>query len=787
MFTFHSHGQGNYDKVYFTPANYIEREIIGDTMRFDKAGKPIIKKGLASDTAILFQSIDRLKREERILSRQSTTRDSLLLTINYRIAYASNIARNIDSSRASEEQIRYYENRALALARKMHAPGNITTKLYQRVIARTNRNDEKIRLLKQWKSDYTRWLHKDSLNAQSNNPGMMLAAVYRQAGATNDMIREYQLILSSNSTKNDKMLALEGLISHYSGLEQPETYVPLSYEYIKLQSTPVENLSEAIGLSGVYSRLTQHYIEQNKLDSASLMIDKIMPSVHCPKCSEPPLYPNLVSFYKAWLAALQGDNELAKAYFAKTNLNSISAILTLKMVSTYTAAVEDKQTAFIYLTTFAPKVDQQYKRTMRGIRGSSEAFMELATAYQSSLLEEKAAAEKRIMQQEFQTVQNENALKLENAQIANKLLETEASNAEKQKTAEIKLLESKARTAALEKEYKINLLNKSVESGRNLRNAMIIGLSILSAFMIWIIYQYQYRRKLSQMLQMQNQEITGQHKRLEQTLVNLKATQAQLIQSEKMASLGELTAGIAHEIQNPLNFVNNFSEINTELSAEILEAAEKGDLEEVKVIAAVIRNNQEKIAEHGKRADSIVKSMLQHSRSSAGAKEPTDISALADEYLRLSYHGMRAKDKSFNATLKTEFDPHLPLLPVVSQDISRVLLNLFNNAFYAVHEKSKTAGREYEPTVTVRTKLSPAGNGNPSSAIISVSDNGPGISDSIKEKIFQPFFTTKPTGQGTGLGLSLSYDIITKAHGGNIHVSTQEGNGSTFMIQLPTN
>jgi signal transduction histidine kinase len=251
-----------------------------------------------------------------------------------------------------------------------------------------------------------------------------------------------------------------------------------------------------------------------------------------------------------------------------------------------------------------------------------------------------------------------------------------------------------------------------------------------------------------------------------------------------MASLGELTAGIAHEIQNPLNFVNNFSELNTELSAEILEAAEKGDLEEVKAIAAVIRNNQEKIAEHGKRADSIVKSMLQHSRSSAGAKEPTDISALADEYLRLSYHGMRAKDKSFNATLKTEFDPLLPLVPAVSQDISRVLLNLFNNAFYAVHEKSKTAGQGYEPTVTVRTILSPAANGSPSSAIISVSDNGPGIPDSIKEKIFQPFFTTKPTGQGTGLGLSLSYDIITKAHGGDLKLETNDKQGCTFIIML---
>jgi signal transduction histidine kinase len=246
-----------------------------------------------------------------------------------------------------------------------------------------------------------------------------------------------------------------------------------------------------------------------------------------------------------------------------------------------------------------------------------------------------------------------------------------------------------------------------------------------------------------------------------------------------MASLGELTAGIAHEIQNPLNFVNNFSEINTELSSEILEAAEKGDLEEVKAIAADIRNNQEKISQHGKRADSIVKSMLQHSRSSSGAKEPTDIAALADEYLRLAYHGMRARDKSFNATLKTEFDPQLPLAPVVRQDISRVLLNLFNNAFYAVNERKKIEGDGYEPEVVVHCRRADATN----AIMISVRDNGPGIPESIKEKIFQPFFTTKPTGQGTGLGLSLSYDII-KAHGGELSVKTTEGEGSEFIIQL---
>ncbi len=264
------------------------------------------------------------------------------------------------------------------------------------------------------------------------------------------------------------------------------------------------------------------------------------------------------------------------------------------------------------------------------------------------------------------------------------------------------------------------------------------------------------------------------------TLKNLKATQAQLIQSEKMASLGELTAGIAHEIQNPLNFVNNFSEVNRELIAEMKKEIENGNLEEVKAIAGNLEQNEEKIGHHGKRADAIVKGMLQHSQSSNGIKEPTDINALADEYLRLSYHGLRAKEKSFNAEFKTDFDPDLPKIEVIPQDIGRVLLNLINNAFYAVSNLKGLANLSgLSPTVTITTK-------NHGDRIeISVKDNGPGIPDEIKDKIFQPFFTTKPTGQGTGLGLSLSYDIITKGHGGELKVETKPRQGTKFIILFP--
>ncbi len=281
-------------------------------------------------------------------------------------------------------------------------------------------------------------------------------------------------------------------------------------------------------------------------------------------------------------------------------------------------------------------------------------------------------------------------------------------------------------------------------------------------------------------------QVTQRTAELKQSLEELKATQAQLVQSEKMASLGELTAGIAHEIQNPLNFVNNFSDVNTELIEELEQEADKGNFDEVKSIANEIKENEQKINHHGKRADAIVKGMLQHSRASTGKKEPTDINALADEYLRLSYHGLRAKDKSFNADFKTNFDESIGKIEVAPQDIGRVLLNLYNNAFYAVNEKKKAPtlkGENYEPTVWVTTKRisTPLGAGG---LEISVKDNGIGIPQKVVDKIFQPFFTTKPTGQGTGLGLSLSYDII-KAHGGELKVETKEGEGAEFTITLP--
>ena len=317
--------------------------------------------------------------------------------------------------------------------------------------------------------------------------------------------------------------------------------------------------------------------------------------------------------------------------------------------------------------------------------------------------------------------------------------------------------------------------------------------------MVFIVYRFTRQRIIQKEQEKarakelaQAKEIEKAYHELEQAHESLKSTQTQLIQSEKMASLGELTAGIAHEIQNPLNFVNNFSEVNNELIEELKIKNEKLKIEdnEVNELLGDIFQNNEKISMHGKRADAIVKGMLQHSRTTSGQKELTDINALADEYLRLAFHGLRAKDKTFNATIKTDFDNSIEKINIVPQDIGRVILNLINNAFYAVNERRKVEGVGYEPTVAISTAsiqppLGPAraGTDGGRSVQIKVSDNGGGIPKNIVDKIFQPFFTTKPTGQGTGLGLSLAYDIV-KANGGEIKVETKQGAGSEFVIRL---
>jgi signal transduction histidine kinase len=351
-----------------------------------------------------------------------------------------------------------------------------------------------------------------------------------------------------------------------------------------------------------------------------------------------------------------------------------------------------------------------------------------------------------------------------------KLAFTESKNEIENEQAKVKLLSAEQK-----------LQKQKLKDEQFIKNLILAVFAIAIILAIIIFRNINDKRKK---IQHQRDQIELQRAKIEKSYEELKVTQAQLVQREKMASLGELTAGIAHEIQNPLNFVNNFSEVNSELIEEMNQEIDKGNLDGVKLIANDIKDNEQKINHHGKRADAIVKGMLQHSRSSVAVKEPTDINDLADEYLRLSYHGLRAKDKAFNATIRTDFDKNLEPINIIPQDIGRVLLNLFTNAFYSVTEKAKQQSKDYEPTICVTTRMVPLSVGGLWGVEIRVRDNGMGIPQKILDKIYQPFFSTKPTGQGTGLGLSISYDVI-KSHEGEMKVETKEGEYAEFIILLP--
>jgi len=503
------------------------------------------------------------------------------------------------------------------------------------------------------------------------------------------------------------------------------------------------SIDDKVGLSFYNGDLGNYYLEANKLDSALFFLNKSLG------------YSNASGFklYRGGALRLIG-----KIYFQKGNLNTA------------------KKYFFESIKTNKEQNNQQYL---------PYAYISLADLYKSTGKSDSCIYYARLALGDFKN-QEDNpgineayttlfaAYKLQGQTDSaffylqhSKTLGDSLNEAEKAKI-------SQYLNVGFDQQLQVQELEKEkIQVQTRIRTyVMLAGIFIFMLVALLLYRNNRNRKKANLLLQQQKEKV-------ESALHQLKSTQTQLIQSEKMASLGELTAGIAHEIQNPLNFVNNFSEVNTELIDELLEDRKKEirDFKNEDELLKDIKQNLEKINHHGKRADAIVKGMLQHSRSSNAIKEPTDINKLADEYLRLSYHGLRAKDKSFNATMQTDFDESIGKISIVPQDIGRVLLNLYNNAFYAVNEKSKHQNENYEPTVSISTKKIN------NKIEVRVKDNGNGIPQKVVDKIFQPFFTTKPTGQGTGLGLSLSYDII-KASGGEIIVETEEGEGSEFIMIL---
>ncbi len=488
--------------------------------------------------------------------------------------------------------------------------------------------------------------------------------------------------------------------------------------------------------------LGTEYMDANKLDSAEIFFQKAYDNAFAPAYTDLYNIRPTILMYFGQLYSQKGDYEKAfsNLYQAIKTFNQYNDPIGTADASTFIARLFKEKNIPDSVLYYAKK----------GLDASLKYGYQRGTLNNSKILAE--------YYEQLDPKQALYYLKIKFA--ANDSLYGAGKIQELQKTiSEEQLHEQQIQEEQLEKQNQLK------------QNGFLAGLAVLVIIAFILFRNNQQRKKTNKVLRQEKAKV-------ESTLSELKAAQSQLIQSEKMASLGELTAGIAHEIQNPLNFVNNFSEVSTELVDEMNEEISKGNIEEAKEIAGDLKQNLEKINHHGKRAGDIIKGMLQHSRSGSGKKEPTDINKLADEYLRLAYHGLRAKDKSFNATMKTDFDETIGNINIIPQDIGRVILNLITNAFYVVNEKSKQNIAGYEPTVSVSTKKI---NGK---VEIKVADNGNGIPQKILDKIFQPFFTTKPTGQGTGLGLSLSYDIV-KAHGGELKVEMKEGEGATFIIQLP--
>jgi two-component system NtrC family sensor kinase len=514
------------------------------------------------------------------------------------------------------------------------------------------------------------------------------------------------------------------------------------FKYLEIAETEHNNFEQANALEGI----GRWYIEQNYLDSALLAYQRAFTLIDTSK--------SFIIAAAVWrdlgeLETKKGNDKQAMMYFRKS------------------IPYGDSGNYYPILNTAYLGIARLFLR--EGNRDSCVFYAKLALqAGQNNSYAKGIVDASELLSQVYESNDEHEAFKYQKIATAFK---DSLFNTQRSIQVQNLLFDESQRQQMLEAE-RINFRNQ-------LRlYALLSALGVFLLLAVILYRNYKKTRLANDLLRQQKEEIHAQRAKAENALEELKATQAQLIQSEKMASLGELTAGIAHEIQNPLNFVTNFSEVSRELIDELKNQKSKLKSEEQDEILDDIDANLEKINHHGNRADSIVKGMLQHSRKSEGKKELTDIKKLADEFLRLAYHGLRAKDKSFNAELKTNFDESLEKINIVPQDIGRVLLNIFNNAFYAVNEKRKLSANGYQPIAKVTTrKLN-------DKIEISVEDNGNGIPQNIIDKIFHPFFTTKPTGQGTGLGLSLAYDII-KAHGGEIRVKSTEGEGSEFIVQLP--
>ncbi len=752
----------------------------------------LVSTGLERSQASMDSLIGVLKTEYQAELKKKHPSDSMILVWLERLSFC--YQQQSWKNRNKIDSSIYYLQLKLVQSRKTRE-GEMASRSFDGIWIEYNRTDksvpEKIALLKNWIVDYDSWIKYTTTIEHRRSPYLILANFYKTI--RNDEEAEKTMLgLSKNSRQvEDRWMANQWLAEHYMDNGKKAEGISYYNEVVNNHPEPL-SFTFASSILFAYKNMINYYIDENNLERADSLLAFYEELKICAECFRK--FPAVSIAYANQRKALQARLFLARnkpddafpllkdASAYNDSTRSMGNIDFPKYWYLYYKQKGDTSNALRSLEILERNQRLNTKRndSIQKVAGNQQ--FALVRAFETQLLRDQADKEKQLQEQKLIAVQREADIGKLEAEVKNRELQNRATNSELQQKIEAERFQAEAKKNELQ-QFRINILDKDLKTQRQTRLLLLGGLGLFVIFAAILFIQNRQKQKVNRQLNVQKMEISQQKDQLEQTLTELNDTQKQLIQKEKMASLGELTAGIAHEIQNPLNFVNNFSELNTELIGEIREAIKTGDSNELNAIASDLEQNLNKITLHGKRADAIVKSMLLHSRNNSGQKVPTDINALADEYLRLSFHGMRAKatqdsaKKNFHSEIKTKLDPDLGKFSVVPQDIGRVFLNLFNNAFYAVAEKG-SKDPEYNPEVILTTKALPHG------VVITVKDNGDGIPAKLIEKVFQPFFTTKPTGQGTGLGLSLSYDIV-RAHNGEIKLSSEPGKGTEFIVTLP--
>jgi signal transduction histidine kinase len=780
----------------------------------------LVLVGFKRDSKLMDSLISDLKFAYYLEVNKKKPLDSLLLVYLEKITYS--YLHHPKGDKKISDSLLFYTNKKLDLSRKTKE-SDMTSRSYKEILSQYDKDSiydqRRVSILMAWVNDYEKWVSALGVSFASDIPHLRLANYYIRLGDTEKGLNYAQRILNFSKANSLEKWWTQHWYGNYfykNGL-----YAKAITHFDEIVSNPPANpsINVANAMVEVYLNMADIFFSNNEHDKVLNILPEIDLKKHCKDCN----FSNQINDVNNRKLMVECDVYLKQKQPSKAFpiLQKIvpwfeGIYINRKIYNydydrlwyDYYDQTNQPEKAFRHLKVYNEKLDSIRKIADLNRNNENKQVLNIIRGFEIRLINQKFEQEQIIQDEKILNLKKQSQIDALNAALQQEALMNESERIEMQRILETENLKTKAKQQKEKnekqiKQFQINELKQKLIL-QNRTRRLWLGLVGLLLFLIislfWSNRQLKKKnltiKQLSDenlkiekekqiLLIQQNENLEDQVKtrtiELENTLSNLRSTQAQLIQSEKMASLGELTAGIAHEIQNPLNFVNNFSEISVELIEELKESKQKasgnGNSIENEILGDLSQNLQ-KINHHGKRASDIVKGMLEHSRKSSVIKEETSINSLCEEYFRIAYHGYQASDKNFKADYETYFDLNLPKIKVISHDIGKVIINIINNAFYAVNERSKKGEKGYTPKISLLTKQE---NGV---IVIEIQDNGIGIPDSIKDKIFQPFFTTKPTGQGTGLGLSLAYDIITKGHGGSLRMVSSES-GSSFTIELP--